>query len=153
MKNLLNKEDRNNLLLRIDKLSENDQRLWGKMNVNQMVCHITDPLRLAMKELKAEPKNSTVKAFFMKRMALLGPPIPKGKIETFKEIKQVEGGGTPPTNLVRDKILLTTQINKFLTGFRENEIVRHPTFGNMNKKQWGRISYIHMNHHLMQFGK
>jgi hypothetical protein len=30
---------------------------------------------------------------------------------------------------------------------------QHPFFGNMNKKQWGRLGYIHINHHLQQFGK
>ncbi|MCA0390144.1 MAG: DUF1569 domain-containing protein [Bacteroidetes bacterium] len=29
----------------------------------------------------------------------------------------------------------------------------HPYFGNLSKKQWSRLAYIHINHHLKQFGK
>ena len=153
MENILNESDRKKMLLRVDSLTESDQRQWGKMNVNQMVCHLTDPLRVALKTKEAEPRMSLFKGFLIKKMAMLGPPIPKGKIETFKEIKQGDGGGTPPTNLSNDKKMLVEQINKFVKEFKEDEIVRHPSFGNMNKKEWARITYIHMNHHLKQFGR
>jgi hypothetical protein len=28
----------------------------------------------------------------------------------------------------------------------------HPMFGELNQKQWGKLIYIHLNHHLNQFG-
>jgi hypothetical protein len=152
MKNILNEHDKNNLIVRINKLSETDQRLWGKMNVNQMVCHITDQLRISTNEIKTTYMGSRLKETVLKRLVLFGMPIPKGKAETAKEIKQGEGG-TPPTNLGNDIKSCIAQINNFNSNFKQTQITKHPTFGDMNKKEWARLAYIHINYHLKQFGR
>ena len=152
MKNILYEEDRNELVTRINNLSENDKRLWGKMNVNQMVCHITDQLRMSMEEIKTKYAGNKFKETLLKRLVLLGMPIPKGKAETATEIKQGEGG-TPPTNLGNDINSLITQINKFESKFKNTQITKHPAFGNMNKDQWARLAYVHIDYHLKQFGR
>jgi hypothetical protein len=28
----------------------------------------------------------------------------------------------------------------------------HPFFGKLNNKDWGRVTWKHLNHHLVQFG-
>ena len=71
MKNILNEEDRKDLVRRINKLSENDKGLWGKMNVNQMVCHITDQLSMSMNEIKTTYVGSKLKETLLKRLVLL----------------------------------------------------------------------------------
>jgi hypothetical protein len=152
MKNILNEEDRKDLIVRINYLSENDKGLWGKMNVNQMVCHITDQLRMSIKEIKTKFVGNKLKETLLKRMVLTGMPIPKGKIETVKEIKQGEEG-TPPTNLRSDINSLIIRINKFDTDFKDMDITKHPAFGNMNKKEWARLAYLHIDYHLKQFGR
>ena len=38
---------------RIDRLTPDSERQWGKMSVDQMVCHLSDQLRLALGELSA----------------------------------------------------------------------------------------------------
>ena len=152
MKNILNEGDRNDLIVRINNLSENDQRLWGKMNVNQMVCHSTDQLRMSMNEIKTTYNGNKLKETLLKRLVLNGMPIPKGKAETAKEIKQGEGG-TPPTNLRNDIKSFITQINKFDSNFKNSQITKHPTFGDMNKKEWARLAYVHIDYHLRQFGR
>jgi hypothetical protein len=152
MKNILSDEDRKNLIVRINNLSENDKRLWGKMNVNQMVCHITDQLRMSMEEIKTKYMGSKLQETLLKRLVLIGMPIPKGKAETAMEIKQGEGG-TPPTNLRNDIKTFIIQINKFDSNFKQTQITKHPTFGNMDKKEWARLAYVHINYHLKQFGR
>ena len=82
MKNILNEEDRKELIARVNNLSEDDKRLWGKMNVNQMVCHITDGLRVSMQEIMTKYTGNKLKETLLKRLVLLGMPIPKGKAET-----------------------------------------------------------------------
>ena len=152
MKNILNEKDKATLLNRINSISENDKGLWGEMNVNQMVCHITDQLRISINEIKTVYIGTILKETLLKRLVLLGMPIPKGKAETAREIKQGDGG-TPPTNLRNDIKSLIYEINKFDSKFKQTQITKHPTFGNMGKKEWARLVYIHINYHLKQFGR
>lgn len=79
-------------------------------------------------------------------------PAPKGRVETITEIKQ-GNGGTKPTEFYTDKNTLIELIKKFNENLKENEIINHPAFGPLNKQQWGRIIYAHLNHHLKQFGR
>ncbi|MCL6098216.1 MAG: DUF1569 domain-containing protein [Bacteroidetes bacterium] len=62
-------------------------------------------------------------------------------------------GGTKPKNIEEDKAHLINLINSFNGKFPQNENPRHPAFGYMNKKQWGRLIFTHLDHHLKQFNK
>jgi hypothetical protein len=151
MKNLLKENDRNDIIQRIERISSEDKRLWGKMNVNEMLCHASDQVRLGLGEIKPFFRGNTFHTSFLKNLILLGMPAPKGKIETYKELKQGDGG-TPPTDFENDRKLLLQNIEKFISKENKNENVIHPNFGKMNYNQWGRLIYIHLNHHLLQFG-
>ena len=48
MNNLFNQSDVSGILARIDKLTPNSQRQWGKMNVGQMLAHLNASLETAM---------------------------------------------------------------------------------------------------------
>jgi hypothetical protein len=152
MKNILNEDDKISLIARINNLSKTDKGLWGKMNVNQMVCHITDQLRISTNEIRTTYFGNILKEAVLKRLVLCGMPIPKGKAETAKEIKQGDGG-TPPTNLRNDIKSFITQIDNSDSKYKETQITKHPTFGDMNKKEWARLAYIHIDYHLKQFGR
>lgn len=152
MKNIINQEDEIDLINRIKWLNEKDRPRWGKMNVNEMVCHLSDQIRLAIKLKSAEYAGNKKHEKLLKYIVLLGIPAPKGKVETVKELKQGDGG-TKPTEFYSDKAELITLIKKFNVAFNESETVQHPVFGYLNKKEWGRIIYTHLNHHLNQVGR
>lgn len=150
MKNILNATDREAVYKRLETLTEDAPAHWGRMNVNQMVCHLADQLRVAFSDIKTVDRSNWFTRVPMKHMALLGAPAPKGKVKTAPEIDQAETKGTPPTDLASDieklkEIIL--QLDQTKTGFQP-----HPLFGQMNQRQWGRMVYIHMDHHLKQFG-
>ncbi len=151
MKNILNPEVTKEIYNRLEKISENSQRLWGKMTVNQMVCHLRDQIRLALGEINIPPQNVFLKPL-IKYLILLGPPTPKGKVKTFPEIDQSLGNGSKPTNLENDINLLKEKIDEFIDKDESFGFSEHAAFGKLNKKQWGRLIYLHLDHHLKQFG-
>jgi hypothetical protein len=51
MKNILNEADYVEITNRIQNLSETNTRLWGKMDMQQMLLHCTTQLKLALGEI------------------------------------------------------------------------------------------------------
>ncbi len=151
MKNILNPDVKQEIYNRLEKLDENSQRRWGKMTVNQMVCHLRDQIRLALGEIIIPPWKIILKPL-LKYFVLLGPPVPKGKVQTFPEIDQLLGKGSKPVNLQNDIKLLKEKIEEFSDKDEAFPFAEHAAFGKLNKKQWGRLIYLHLDHHLKQFG-
>lgn len=150
LKNLLSLKDKHEVLNRISNLEPSARAMWGKMNVNEMVCHLADQLRLGIGVIEADFIGSALEEKFLKWLVLWGLPFPKGKIETVKELKQ-GAGGTKPTDFNCDIKLLKDLIEDFDVSFK-SDYRKHPAFGNLNKKQWGRLAFLHIDYHLKQFG-
>ena len=70
------------LKIRIKNLEPKSHALWGKMNINQMICHVSDQIRMATGEIKTEYIGNVFLRLIAKRLTLLGMPIPKGKVKT-----------------------------------------------------------------------
>lgn len=133
------------LFRRIDKLTSEHKPLFGKMSVNQMVCHCTDQLRLAMGTMKLqEYKMIDPEEVIALSRAGKTVPTPKG-------FRQAEGEGTKPTHLENDKKILKEQILKFTALADDCSLAPHPYFGLIDKKRWTEITICHFNHHLKQF--
>ena len=47
MKNILDSSTQKEIENRILSLNENSNRLWGKMGVNEMICHCSDQVKMA----------------------------------------------------------------------------------------------------------
>jgi hypothetical protein len=152
MKSLLNPIDKSEMLNRISSLTPNDPSLWGKMNVNEMIVHVTDQVRMAFGEKPSPYRGTMMTSTIMKFLILLGMPIPKGKIETTNELKQ-GAGGTKPTVFEKDRQILSDLVDNFSSRYGEGVSRKHPVFGDLDKQQWGRLAYLHLNHHLNQFGR
>lgn len=152
MKSLLNPVDKAEMLKRIGEVTPKDPSLWGKMNVHEMLVHAADQVRLSFGEKRSPYRGTMMTSTFVKIMVLLGMPIPKGKIETTAELKQGVGG-TKLTAFEQDRAILSDMVNNFETKYGETGFRKHPVFGDLNKHQWGRLAYLHLNHHLKQFGR
>jgi hypothetical protein len=151
MKNLIAESIKSEAIHRIEKLSPSTPAKWGKMNVNQMLCHCADQLRLANGTKPSKFVGNFMLTTVFKWLALTVLKAPKGKVETVKELKQGRGG-TNPTNFDNDKKALIDLIGNFDESFKTNKTVIHPAFGKMNHWQYGRLAYVHLDHHLNQFG-
>jgi len=130
---------------RIDQLTPEQQPLFGKMNVNQMVCHCTDQIRLALGTLLADEYGAVDPAEIIS-LARSNKTVP-----TAKGLGQVEGGGTPPTVLDNDIKILKQHIRDFSKLGIDFDFKQHPFFGKYNKDQWTKLTRYHLDHHLKQF--
>lgn len=120
------------------------------MSAHQMVCHLNDSFGAAFGDRRVSPATGIFQRTVMKWGALWLPlPWPHG-VPTRPEIDQVAGGGTPPTEFAQDVAELERRTAKFVAGDFESGV--HPIFGGMEVREWMRWAYLHMDHHLRQFG-
>ncbi len=131
-------------------LTPDSNGLWGKMNVHQMLCHCSDQIKLALGDLSAKPIGGWFHRTVLRFMVLYVIKIPKGKVPTVPEINQ-QKQGTKPVEFEADRKVLLDLISRFLDN-PDIKIFPHPAFGNLNRKEWSRMMYSHIDHHLEQFG-
>jgi len=151
MQTLELKADRDSIAKRISTLAPTDQRRWGRMSVEQMVCHLCDAYRVALGEKAVSPATGFFQRTFMKWFALRVPvEWPKG-IPTRPELEQ-GAGGTAPVEFERDRAMLIFVFDRFCEP-SANLSPTHPFFGPMSRQDWLRWGYLHADHHLRQFGR
>ena len=149
-KSVINLADFDTLHQRLHSVRPDSPRRWGKMNPHQMICHLTDSLRVAMDMKKVSPAPGRPKKV-LKLLALWLPlPWPQG-YPTRPEIDQVAGGGTPPADFERDREELQALMNRFARCPLDFRFGTHPGFGEMSENEWMRWAYLHTDHHLRQF--
>ena len=127
-------------------LLEPNENTFGKMDVNQMVCHCTDFFRMAKGTKKAE-EYGTIGSAEIKALAPAGETIPAPK-----GFGQVEGQATKPTDLENDKKILKDHIRWFSQLPEDFDLAPHPYFDKMDSEKWIALAIYHLDHHLKQFG-
>jgi hypothetical protein len=147
MKTALDKTTREELISRINSLSENSTAKWGKMNVHQMVEHnirweeMIDGDLPCKRSLVGRLIGQTVLKSFLKGDKQLGHNSP-----TAPELKVTE---IDNDDLAAEKKRWIDFIKRY-EDF-QNEGFVHPFFGKMTGEQIGYIVYKHCDHHLRQF--
>lgn len=121
------------------------------MSAPQMLCHLADSFRGVTGEKTVSPATGIFQRSVMKWYALYVPlPWPKG-VPTRPEMDQA-AGGTPPGGFDQDRSELIRLTNRFVDPAFSLAACTHPIFGIMTRDQWLRWAYLHMDHHLRQFG-
>lgn len=148
MKNLFDKETYSEITNRINSLTPEAQRAWGKMNVAQMLAHCKEAFRVPLSDKK------------MPRMfiGLLIGWIFKKKL--YNEEPWKKNLPTAPNFIIKnerdfekEKQELSAMINQFHNGGPGKVgLFPHPMFGSFTSEQWGMAMYKHLDHHLRQFG-
>lgn len=137
------------IIERLNNLSENSPRSWGKMDVTQMLKHVNDALGTATGE------TSVKTSWFFKLFA----PLIKKEVMSQKPYKP--GLPTAKEFVVKnhnlsfsdEKNALLIRLNKFLNnGEKAVDGLKHPAFGKMTAYEWGFSQWKHFDHHLKQFG-
>jgi len=151
MRTLENPRDRQELLERLAKLRSDSARVWGKMNAPQMVCHLNDSFRLVNGERPGRAVDNFFTRTVVKWLALQLPLQWTRGTPTMPEVDQFVGG-TPPGDFEKDKKDLVSLTEQFAAKPAYLATARHPFFGKMSEEDWMRWGYLHMDHHLRQFG-
>jgi len=149
MKSLANKEVLLNTRERMLRLRADDKALWGQMTVGQMLRHVCLTDEMALGE-RIEPTKkgfpASIKLSIQKLIALWAPiPWPKSF-------------GSPPGLIDPSPASLEDWLDRTV---EKMEAVahgihfgdEHPNMGAMSPKDWQRCMYLHIDHHLRQFGR
>lgn len=130
---------------RIDNLNPELKPSFGKMNVNQMLCHCSDFFRMANGTKKAK-EYGIVNPEEITRLARSGKPTP-----TPEGFGQIEGNGAMSTEFENDKTILKEYILEFANLPENFDFAVHPYFGKIERNRWIGLAIYHLDHHLKQF--
>jgi hypothetical protein len=148
MKSLFDTDTYHEIMRRLNKLTPQSQRKWGKMDVAQMLAHTTQPFKVPLSKKK-------IPRIFLGR--LLGWII---KSKLYNDSPWKQNLPTSPDFLIKDQRVfdgekhnLTEMIEAFHKAGPDGiSKFPHPFFGRFTPDQWGKSMYKHLDHHLKQFG-
>jgi hypothetical protein len=152
MRTLARERDRDDLLRRLASLRPDSVRRWGRMDAHQMICHLTDAFRMSLGERTVSRLGGFRGLMFRvtKWMPLYAPVQWPAGIRTRPEVEQGIGG-TCPTDFAADLAELITVMDT-VTRHASESWPPHPMFGPLSRRAWLRWGYLHVDHHLRQFG-
>ena len=132
---------------RLDALSPDARRRWGKMNVQQMLSHLAGSMEWLLSDGEARDWPSKAPGI-LKLIALHLPlPWPRG----VPNPNDPAGVEVPP----EDFEPLRARVRSGLDGLAGWEVSDatppHPFFGPLTTWEWRRWAYKHAHHHLRQF--
>lgn len=149
MKSLFDRQTRDEILERMDNLTDSSRALWGRMKVGQMLHHCQFPLEVALGNhqrlkvpnlflrllMKGYKKNLYNDRPWKQNM----PTAPGFKVKEDRDFKE-------------ERTKLIQLLDDFQLLGEKGEPGPHPIFGAFTKEQWGKMQYKHLDHHLRQFG-
>ena len=145
MKTVWDDSVRNELLERFARLRKDQKPLWGKMDAGQMMAHCTVSLRAPMGELKVTEKWTPFRIGFLRYLVIYKMPWPKGSPTAVEYIH--EG----PEDLEKNRKQFIAAMGRF-AAHRGKPFRDHAGFGTLSEKDWGCLTWRHLDHHLRQFG-
>ncbi|MEI8279368.1 MAG: DUF1569 domain-containing protein [Bacteroidota bacterium] len=145
MKSLFDQTTKQEIIRRVQSLTSQTQRQWGKMDVAQMLKHVSIPLGLALTNPKPAGTfmNKILGPLF--KSNVVGPKPFKKNLFTPKEL-MVESEQDFDTQ----KQHVLAMLNRFTPDNVSDKV--HPMFGKLTDLEWGHSQYKHFDHHLSQFG-
>jgi len=125
--------------------------LWGKMNVQQMIEHMSDSVRQASGKDKYTLMTPAENVPKMQAFLMSDKPFRENTPNP------IIGENTIPTRhtAVQDALSeLQMEINDFLAVYehKPDTVLTNPFFGDLNYDMWVQLLYKHSLHHLKQFG-
>ncbi|MEP7321707.1 MAG: DUF1569 domain-containing protein [Saprospiraceae bacterium] len=148
MKNILNEVDYLEIKGRIQGLPETSTRRWGKMDIQEMLVHCTRQLKLAMGEMPSDQQGpSILRSKLGKWFLFSNVPWPKGAVTPVEMNTHITTYSLTDFETEKKELLKYLELVKNYTAFKT-----HPFFGDLNRKEWARLVYKHLDHHLKQFG-
>ena len=146
MKSLLTADGYQEIKQRMNQLSENAERQWGKMSVGRMCWHCQYPLKIAIENKPNSAKGNWFVRTFFKESMFNDKPWRKN-LPTAPQLKAKE-----EKDFKKEHATLLQLIGDFYQEKDRETWYPHPMFGEFTKEQWGQMEYKHLDHHLRQFG-
>jgi len=148
MKSIFETDSYNEIVTRLQSLSPESKRQWGKMDAAQMMYHCQKPFEIPLERVKLKKPN-----FLMKLMIKVFKPMLYNDKPWRKNMRTApEFVITDPKEFQKEKENLLNIVEEY---YNERDRVSwkpHPGFGKFTNQQWGQMQYKHLDHHLKQFG-
>ena len=142
---LLDAAERARIVERLCRVSPQARPAWGGLDAPRMLCHLNDALRIGLGELPCKPTHNVLSRTLGKALVVnSGLKPPRGKIKTAPEMLT-----SCPAAWDADLAACVQLVERVGAG---QATAVHPAFGPLTPEEWGRISWKHVNHHLVQFG-
>jgi Protein of unknown function (DUF1569) len=151
MKTLARERDKTELLRRLRAVRPDSVPRWGRMSAHQMICHLSDAFRMGIGQKPVRRVGGVFHRTLLKWLVLYAPVRWPSGIVTVSEIDQMLGG-TKPVDFGADIAQLQSLVEVVTAQPRTFEWDVHPIFGSMSERAWLRWGYLHVDHHLRQFG-
>jgi hypothetical protein len=133
---------------RMAQLTSETPRLWGKMAPAQMLAHCSVGMEVSMGDRVLRQKFiGKIFGKIAKSSMLSGKPIGRNMPTERSYIVEDD------RDLNVERRRLSVLIDRFQTG-GPDKCTKHPHsfLGNMTPEEWSALNYIHLDHHLRQFG-
>ena len=140
------------LLDRLARLTPTTSRRWGTLTATEVLCHLGDAGESVL-GLRIPPgsKASAKGNRLIKWIALYSHmPWPKG-VETRPGINPHKEG-TRPGNFDQDRARVVEGLRSLAVAPAAAYPPVHFRFGPITRSEWLRWAYLHVDHHLRQFG-
>jgi Protein of unknown function (DUF1569) len=148
--NIFTKEVSDDVINRINKLTAESQRQWGKMDVGKMLAHCSVAYETIYEPGKHPAPNFFMKIIlktFVRKMVTGDNPLKKNsQTAPYFIIKSDKDFAVEKARLI-EYVQKTQQLGEAEFDGKENM-----SFGVMNKTEWSNMMYKHLDHHLQQFG-
>lgn len=145
MKGILTEKDFREVLERINKLHPSQMPVWGKMNVAQMMAHLSISLEGPLGKIPFKDQGNLLSKTLIRWFSLSKKPFPRnaptGRGLRITEQKEFE----------KEKQRLIENLVAFYEQGNKGQLLPHIAFGKFSPAQWSWFTYKHMDHHLNQF--
>jgi hypothetical protein len=133
---------------RLERLGPEQPRRWGRMTAHQMAVHLAEVAEAALGRhgfsVPIRPPRPVIKV-----VALYLPfPWPRG-IRTGAD---PAGQTLSPDAFLVDRGRAVTTLSELAAAGPSVLVDCHPIFGPMSHADWHRWAFLHVDHHLRQFG-
>ena len=149
MKNIFEGNTTQELIDRVNKLTPESERQWGKMNVDQMLAHCNVAYDMSFTDQYPKPN------FLVKQLLKMFV-----KPTTCGEKPYKKNGKTAPQFIIKDKRDFELEKQKLINYLNKTrnlaaahfEGLESHSFGKLSSREWSNLFYKHLDHHLTQFG-
>ena len=149
MKNIFSKEVTEELAIRIEALTPETNRIWGKMTVAQMLAHCNVTYEMVYTD--KHPKPNSFLRFILKLLI---------KNTVVNSTPYKKNGKTAPQFLMKDEKDFECEKKRLIDYLHKTQDLgssyfdqkESHSFGKLMIEEWNNLFYKHLDHHLTQFG-
>lgn len=147
MPSLFSTPARVRIVHRLERLSPQSVRLWGTMDVHPMLCHLIDGMRMAFGEVRHPVRDSRLNSWYG-RLFVIDLPLawPKGRLVAPPEFHQT----AIEHEFLWDRNRVIEYVHRFGNGPHQTWGIS-PILGRLSPRQWAKLTWRHLDHHLRQF--